>query len=571
MRTPQRKLGSFFINRSMEIFGFEIKRRLRDAELKSAEDPKLKSFVPKYDDEGTMTVAAGGYYGQYYDIDGTQASTDRDLILKYRGAAEQPECDTAIDDIVDEAICSGIQGAPVEINLDDLNYEEDIKEKIKSEFNNIVSMLEFNEHGSELFRRWYIDGKIYFHIVVDTENTKAGIQELRPIDPIYMRKVREVKTETDKLTGVTVNETEEEYYIYSESEHSANITTTHHGGADAGIKIAPEAIASATSGIMDAGRTKVLSHLHKSIKLVNQLRMLEDALVIYRISRAPERRIFYIDVGNLPKGKAEEYVRNMMSQYRNKIVYDSTSGEVHDDRRHKSMLEDFWLPRREGGRGTEITTLPGGENLGQIDDILFFQKKLYKSLNVPLSRLESDTGFNIGRATEINREEVKFQKFIDRLRNRFSYIFLNALETQLKLKGIIADDDWDNMKEYISIDYIKDNYFSELKEFEVLKERLDMVQSIEDYNGKYYSQEWIRKNILGQSDDDIDQIDKQIADEKAEKEDSDDNMFASVDAESDGDLEADLPANDLEDELTDMDTDLEDDLEEEINLEDELN
>ena len=354
----------------MEIFGFEIKRRLQKADPTPEEENKLKSFVPKYDDEGTMTVAAGGYYGQYYDIDGTQASTDKDLILKYRGAAEQPECDTAIDDIVDEAICSGLDGAPVELNLDDLNYEEGIKEKIKTEFNYITRLLEFNEHGSELFRRWYIDGKIYFHIVVDTDNPKLGIQELRPIDPIYMRKVREIQTETDKLTGVKVSETVDEYYIYSESEHTASITTTQ--AIDMGVKIAPEAIATATSGIMDATRTKVLSHLHKSIKLVNQLRMLEDALVIYRISRAPERRIFYIDVGNLPKGKAEEYVRNMMSQYRNKIVYDSTSGEVRDDRRHKSMLEDFWLPRREGGRGTEITTLPGGENLGQIDDILFF-------------------------------------------------------------------------------------------------------------------------------------------------------------------------------------------------------
>tara|TARA_E500000318_G_scaffold16386_2_gene16815 strand:- start:637 stop:2271 length:1635 start_codon:yes stop_codon:yes gene_type:complete len=537
----------------MEIFGFEIKRRLQKADPTPEEENKLKSFVPKYDDEGTMTVAAGGYYGQYYDIDGTQASTDKDLILKYRGAAEQPECDTAIDDIVDEAICSGLDGAPVELNLDDLNYEEGIKEKIKTEFNYITRLLEFNEHGSELFRRWYIDGKIYFHIVVDTDNPKLGIQELRPIDPIYMRKVREIQTETDKLTGVKVSETVDEYYIYSESEHTASITTTQ--AIDMGVKIAPEAIATATSGIMDATRTKVLSHLHKSIKLVNQLRMLEDALVIYRISRAPERRIFYIDVGNLPKGKAEEYVRNMMSQYRNKIVYDSTSGEVRDDRRHKSMLEDFWLPRREGGRGTEITTLPGGENLGQIDDILFFQKKLYKSLNVPLSRLESDTGFNVGRATEINREEVKFQKFIDRLRNRFSYIFLNALETQLKLKGIIAEDDWQNMKEDISIDFIKDNYFSELKEFEVMKDRVEMANDLQDYVGKYYSQQWIRKNIFGQSEDEIDQIDKQIADEGKEGEEEQDDVFSSTDLS-------------LEDEIDNQEvSELEDELEVEENLE----
>ena len=544
----------------MEIFGYEIKKRL--AVNSKPEEKNLKSFVPKYDDEGVQTVAVGGYYGQYYDVDGTDVSSDRELILKYRAAAEQPECDSAIDDIVDEAICSGVIGAPVKLDLDNLSYEDDIKEKIQNEFDHIVKLLKFNENGADLFRRWYIDGKIYFHIVVDSEDPKSGIQDLRFVDPIHMKKIRELSTETDPLTGVTVQETEEEYFIFNEEDtayQSASLT----GQPQMGLKVASEAIVYVTSGIMDSTREKVLSYLHKSVKLVNQLRMLEDALVIYRISRAPERRIFYIDVGNLPKGKAEEYVRNMMSQYRNKIVYDATTGEVRDDRRHKSMLEDFWLPRREGGRGTEITTLPGGDNLGEIEDILFFQKKLYKSLNVPLSRLESDTGFNVGRATEINREEVKFQKFIDRLRNRFSYVFLDALETQLILKGIIAEEDWDSMKEDISIDYVKDNYFAELKEFEIMKDRVDMVGQIEPLVEQgYYSKEWIRKNILQQTDEEIDMLDKQLADEKGGGEGQDD-MMAATDPQ--GELESDLGSNDsLED---DIDFDIEEDIPEDIELE----
>tara|TARA_Y100000004_G_scaffold62243_1_gene69682 strand:+ start:7418 stop:9061 length:1644 start_codon:yes stop_codon:yes gene_type:complete len=544
----------------MEIFGYEIKKRL--AANSKPEEKNLKSFVPKYDDEGVQTVAVGGYYGQYYDVDGTDVSSDRELILKYRAAAEQPECDSAIDDIVDEAICSGVIGAPVKLDLDNLSYEDDIKEKIQNEFDHVVKLLKFNENGADLFRRWYIDGKIYFHIVVDSEDPKSGIQDLRFIDPIHMKKIRELSTETDPLTGVTVQETEEEYFIFNE-EDSAYQSAAITGQATMGLKVASEAIIYVTSGIMDSTREKVLSYLHKSVKLVNQLRMLEDALVIYRISRAPERRIFYIDVGNLPKGKAEEYVRNMMSQYRNKIVYDATTGEVRDDRRHKSMLEDFWLPRREGGRGTEITTLPGGDNLGEIEDILFFQKKLYKSLNVPLSRLESDTGFNVGRATEINREEVKFQKFIDRLRNRFSYVFLDALETQLILKGIIAEEDWDSMKEDISIDYVKDNYFAELKEFEIMKDRVDMVGQIEPLVEQgYYSKEWIRKNILQQTDEEIDMLDKQLADEKGGGERQDD-MMAATDPQ--GELESDLGSNDsLED---DIDFDIEEDIPEDIELE----
>jgi len=513
----------------MEIFGYEITKRFKKNQQN--EKDTVKSFVPPTEEDGVTTVSAGGYFGQYYDLDGTQGSSDKDMIIKYRDAAEQPETDNAIDDIINEAIVTNDVGSPVSLNVDDLEYTDEVKKKVVNEFQEIVKLLQFNQFGSDLFRKWYVDGRIYFHIVIDTENPKAGIQELRYIDPIFMKKVREVKKEVDRRTGITMSETTDEFFVYSDYQTTTPDSGQTSDGAIQGIKVAKEAIVYVTSGIMDASRQKVLSNLHKSIKLINQLRMLEDALVIYRISRAPERRIFYIDVGNLPKGKAEEYVRNMMSQYRNKIVYDSSSGEVRDDRRHKSMLEDFFLPRREGGRGTEITTLPGGENLGQIEDILFFQKKLYKSLNVPLSRLESESGFQVGRATEINREEVKFQKFVDRLRKRFSYVFLDALKTQLVLKGIIVEDDWPSIEENIYVDYQKDNYFSELKEFEILRDRFEIVGQMDEYVGKYYSKEWVRKNVLGQDDVEIEQINQQIADEQEDEGGEDgeggDDMFAS--------------------------------------------
>ncbi len=535
----------------MEIFGYEIKRRFnKDAEndSPSQEETTIKSFVPPVDDGGVSTIAAGGYYGQYYDLDGSgTGATDRDMIIKYRGAAEQPEADNAIDDIVNESIAAGDVGALVSLNVDDLEYETDVKRKILNEFDNVYNLFNFTEYGADYFRKWYIDGKIYFHIVVDSANPKAGIQDLRYVDPINMKKVREVKKQVDKLTGVSVEETTEEYFVYSETDLNNSINTNNSDNIS-GIKVAEEAIIYVTSGIMDSSRTKVLSHLHKSVKIINQLRMLEDALVIYRISRAPERRIFYIDVGNLPKGKAEEYVRNMMSQYRNKIVYDADNGEVRDDRRHKSMLEDFFLPRREGGRGTEITTLPGGENLGQIDDILFFQKKLYKSLNVPMSRLDSESGFQVGRATEINREEVKFHKFTSRLRQKFSNIFLSALKTQLILKGIINEDDWPMISENIFVDYQKDNYFAELKEFEIMRDRFDMMSQVENLVEQgYYSKEWVRKNILAQDDQEIEMIDKQIADEKDEGEGDDgvDDLIAGTqpELETQGDLEQELGKN----------------------------
>jgi len=543
----------------MELFGFEIKRRFDKNEKEIEKEDSIKSFVPPVDDAGVHTVAAGGYYGQYYDLDGAGTSgSERDMILKYRAAAEQPEADTAIDDIVNEAIVASDVGSLVSLNVDELEYETEIKRKILNEFDHIYNKFNFTEFGADYFRKWYTDGKIYFHIVIDSEAPKEGIKDLRYVDPINMRKVREVRKKSDKLTGATVAETETEFYVYSEEVGQGNINS---GSSDAisGIKVAPEAIIHTNSGIMDSARNRVLSHLHKSVKIINQLRMLEDALVIYRISRAPERRIFYIDVGNLPRGKAEEYVRNMMSQYRNKIVYDANNGEVRDDRKHKSMLEDFFLPRREGGRGTEITTLPGGENLGQIDDILFFQKKLYKSLNVPLSRLESESGFQVGRATEINREEVKFHKFISRLRQRFSQIFLQALKTQLILKGIINEDDWPMISENIFVDFQKDNHFSELKEFEVLRERFEMVSQMDALIEQgYYSKEWVRKNILQLDDQEIEMIDKQIADEKAEEGgEDDDNMFAST-QNSPRTLESELDGGELEASLDNKDTQLED-------------
>jgi hypothetical protein len=466
----------------MELFGLEIKRRVKRDGLEEPEKV-LKSFVPPTEEEGvqTITSATGGYYGQYYDMDGSQTLGEKELIMKYREASEQPETDAAIDDIVNESISSDEKGASVELMLDDLQYEEEIKKKILMEFDHILKLYNFNEHGIDFFRRWYIDGKIYFHMVVDSNAPQDGIQEIRYVDPLYIRKVREIKEQTDRVTGLKISEKVDEFFVYTEPDTYAATTgqITVAGDSVTGAKIAEEAIVYVTSGVMDATRKKVHSYLHKSLKLINQLRMMEDALVIYRISRAPERRIFYIDVGNLPKGKAEEYVRNMMSQYRNKIVYDQATGEVRDDRRHQSMMEDFFLPRREGGRGTEITTLPGGENLGQIEDILFFQKKLYKSLNVPVSRLEAETPFQLGRATEINREEVKFQRFIERLRQRFSYIMLDALKTQLILKGVIEESDWDNMKEEINISFLKDNYFAELKEFEVMRDRFDVASQVE--------------------------------------------------------------------------------------------
>ena len=505
----------------MELFGYQITKKIASKEVKK--EKEVISFAPKPEDDGvSATVAAGGYYGQYVDLDGTASSNDRDLIIKYREAAQQPECDSAISDIVDAAIASANNGAPAELILNDLDQPDSIKKKIAEEFNSVLSLYKFNKTGENLFRKWYIDGRVYFHVIIDEKNPKRGILELRPIESLFMKKIKEVKKVTDTKTDVAIQKVVNEYYVYSEdySGSGAGVVGSGSQGSVSGVKISKEAIINVTSGLLDATQKRVVSYLHKALKPVNQLRMMEDSLVMYRYSRAPERRIFYIDVGNLPKGKAEEYVQGIMNKYRNKLVYDAQTGDIKDDRRHMSMLEDFWLPRREGGRGTEITTLPGGENLGQIDDILFFQKKLYKTLNVPITRLDSEDSFNLGRASEISRDEVKFQKFIDRIRKKFSTILIEALRIQLILKGIISQSEWEEVAEDISINFLEYNYFAELKENEILKERIDMLDSLSDHIGKFYSTKWIRNNILRQTDEDIDRINKEIS---SEGDDVDDN------------------------------------------------
>ncbi len=504
----------------MEIFGYDISKKVTPKVKKEIVSPIPK---PSEDGSSTTTVFSGGLYGQYIDLGDSATGSDHDLILKYREVATQPEADTAITDIVDGAIASRDKSAPVNIALDDLEQPDNIKKQIIEEFNKILTLYRFNHSGHDLFRNWYIDGRIYFQIIVDRENPKRGIVELRYIDPTKISKVKEVKKVRDAKTEVEYEKVVSEYYLYSEGILSNNDIKT-----GAGIKLEKDSIIAVNSGLFDPSRTKSIGYLHKAIKLINQLRFMEDSLVVYRVSRAPERRIFYIDVGNLPKGKAEEYVQSVVSRYRNKLVYDASTGEITDDRKHMSMLEDFYLPRREGGRGTEITTLGGGENLGQIDDVVFFQRKLYRSLNVPISRLEQDTGFALGRATEVSRDEVKFQKFVDKIRKRFSQIFIEALKVQLILKGVIEPKDWPNIEESINVDFIEDNYFAELKEFEILRERLEMLQLVEEQIGQYYSREWVRRNILHQSDEDIESINDQIEKEKdsgdTEGEEEDDDI-----------------------------------------------
>ena len=501
--------------KGIRLFGFEIKRQ-------KEEDPKkLSSIVPARDDDGAGYVtASGSHYGQYINIDGDDSKDNYQLIMKYRGVSMHPEVDAAIEDITNESISSNEEGQSVHIYMDNLKVSDGIKKQIKDEFDNIISMLGFNELGHDIFRRWYVDGRLYHHLVVNDSNLKAGIQEIRPIDSAKIRKVKQVKKKKDPLTNAQVIEKVDEYYIYQDKPQAgASIQQT-----GSGVKLSLDSVSYVTSGLLDEGRKKVLSYLHKALKPLNQLRMMEDSLVIYRLARAPERRIFYIDVGNLPRGKAEQYMKDIMTRYRNKLVYDSSTGEIKDDRKHQSMLEDFWLPRREGGRGTEISTLPGGENLGQIDDIVYFQKRLYRSLNVPINRLEQEQQFSLGRSTEINRDELKFQKFIGRLRSRFSSLFLDILKVQLQLKGIITEEDWSNMKNDIAVDYIKDNYFTELKEMEILRERIATLDTVNNYVGQYFSQEWVMKNVLQFTDDDIAQVAQQSSDESGDEQQNDEEQ-----------------------------------------------
>ena len=487
-----------------KLFGFSIE----DNEPIS---PSTVSPVPPNNEDGVDHYLSSGFFGSYVDIEGVYR-TEFDLIKRYREMALHPECDSAIEDIVNEAIVSDTNDSPVEIELSNLNASDGIKTKIRQEFKHILSLLDFDKKSHEIYRNWYVDGRLYYHKVIDLKNPHEGIQELRYIDAMKMRYVRqEKKKENDKYRLSNMNRDNpmdyefpeiEEYYIYNPKMTYPTSNPSSLGG-HGGIKMTKDSITYCTSGLVDRNKGSTLSYLHKAIKSLNQLRMIEDSLVIYRLSRAPERRIFYIDVGNLPKVKAEQYLRDVMMRYRNKLVYDANTGEIRDDKKFMAMLEDFWLPRREGGRGTEISTLPGGQNLGEITDIEYFKKKLYRSLNVPPSRMDGEGGFNLGRSSEILRDEVKFSKFVARLRKRFSYMFHDMLRTQLILKNIITPEDWEIMSEHIQYDFLYDNHFAELKDAELLNERLNMVQVAEPYVGRYFSQDYVRRKILRQTDIEI--------------------------------------------------------------------
>ena len=497
------------------LFGFSIE----DSEKKSK---TVVSPVPQNNEDGVDHYVASNFYGQYLDLEGVYKS-EFELIKRYREMALHPECDSAIEDLVNEAIVSDLNDTPVTINLENLPASDGIKNKIRTEFKNIKDLLNFDSKSHEIFRNWYVDGRLYYHKVIDLKNPQEGIQELRYIDALKMRYVREEKKKKDASNGVfrqpngpgkeeTVPFPDiEEYFMFTpKPNYTGSINDRYQSGATRGVKFTKDSITYCTSGLVDRNKGIVLSYLHKAIKSLNQLRMIEDSLVIYRLSRAPERRIFYIDVGNLPKIKAEQYLRDVMNRYRNKMNYDANTGEVRDDKRYMSMLEDFWLPRREGGRGTEISTLPGGQNLGELSDVQYFQKKLYRSLGVPESRIASEGGFNLGRSSEILRDELKFSKFVGRLRKRFSNMFLDMLKTQCLLKNICTPEDWDLLVEHIQFDYIYDNHFAELKEKELLEGRLALAAQADPYLGKYYSVEYMRRKVLQQTDEEIIEIDKQI-------------------------------------------------------------
>ena len=495
-----------------KLFGFSIE----DNEPLS---PSAVSPVPPNNEDGVDHYLSSGFFGSYVDIEGVYKN-ENDLIKRYREMALHPECDSAIEDIVNEAVVSDSNDSPVEIELSNLNASDGIKKTIRSEFKYILDLLDFDKKAHEIYRNWYVDGRLYYHKIIDLKNPQEGIQELRYIDATKMRYVRKQKKneqkQLNKLNPLKNDPMDydfpelEEFYIYNPK---SNVNSGNMGAPGAGIKMAKDAVTYCTSGLVDRNKGQTLSYLHKAIKSLNQLRMIEDSLVIYRLSRAPERRIFYIDVGNLPKQKAEQYLRDVMMRYRNKLVYDANTGEIRDDKKYMSMLEDFWLPRREGGRGTEITTLPGGQNLGEITDIEYFKKKLYRSLNVPPSRMDGEGGFNLGRSSEILRDELKFTKFVGRLRKRFSNMFNDMLRTQLLLKNVITPEDWESMSEHIQYDFLYDNHFSELKEAELMNERLALVATAEPYVGKYYSQDYIRRKILRQTDIEILEQDKLIENE----------------------------------------------------------
>lgn len=491
---------------AINLFGFTISKESPGDNLKN------QAIATPLSDDGAATVQGGGYFGTYLDMDAT-AKSEAELITRYREASMYSDCAVAIDEIVTEAIAAVDDESPIQIYLDKLDIPGDIKETIEKEFNKILELLEFNYKSHDIFKRWYVDGRLYYQKIIDKNMTKRGIVELIQLDPRKIRKVRDIKKKKDTKTGIDFIDSIDEFFIYSEKGIAYNPVYTTPT-ANQGVKISTDAICFVPSGVLDLEKNVVLSHLHKAIKPVNQLKMMEDALVIYRLSRAPERRIFYIDVGNLPKVKAEQYLKDIMARYRNKIVYDSSTGEIRDDRKFMSILEDFWLPRREGGRGTEITTLPGGENLGQIDDINYFQTKLYQALNVPLSRMQPQTGISFGRATEITRDELKFAKFVSRMRKKFNSLFHDLLKTQLILKGVIVEKDWDILKEKIQYRYAQDQYFEEMKSAENIRNRLDLLNMVQPFVGYYYSKNYVMKNVLRMTDNDVKQMEAEISDEE---------------------------------------------------------
>ena len=500
-----------------KLFGFSI-------EPSESKSKTVLSPVPPNNGDGVDNFIASGFYGSYVDIEGAYRN-EHELLKRYREMAIHPEVDNAIEDVVNEAIVSDLYDSPVEIELSNVNASDKLKDIIRKEFRYIKQLLDFDKKSHEIFRNWYIDGRLYYHKVIDIKKPDQGIKELRYIDPSKMKFVRQEKKLRKGAEGIDLSRTTEtskvlypeieEYFVYSPKPNFP-IGMASGASGQKGIKMAKDTVTYVTSGLIDRNKGTILSYLHKSIKALNQLRMIEDSLVIYRLSRAPERRIFYIDVGNLPKVKAEQYLRDVMNRYRNKQVYNAQTGEIRDDRKFMSMMEDFWLPRREGGRGTEITTLPGGQNLGELSDIEYFQKKLYRALNVPESRIASDGGFNLGRSSEILRDELKFTKFVGRLRKRFANLFSDMLKTQLILKNIITPEDWEKISDHIQYDFLYDNQFAELKESELMNERLGTLASIEPYIGKYYSVDYVRRKVLRQTDTEIKEIDDQIEKEIAD-------------------------------------------------------
>ena len=492
-------------NQGFRLFGFEIKRPNKDESL--PESP----ITPNLED-GAINIQSGAHYGIYVDLDGTYR-TEVDLITKYRTMSMQPEMESAIEDVVNEAIVHDDDGKIVKIELEELEQPDSIKKKIRDEFDECLKLLDFNNFGAEIFRRWYVDGRCYYNVVIDKDNPRDGIKTLIYVDPRRIRKIRNI-TKKKNDQGVEVIDRIDTFYLYNEKVVNSSIQSPQIVGSFAGgVKLSEDSVIHLTSGLFDPAKSTVLSYLHKAIRPMNQLRFVEDATVIYRVSRAPERRVFYVDVGSLPKMKAEQYLKDMMNKFRNKLVYDASTGEIKDQTRHMSMLEDFWMPRRGEGKNTEITTLPAGQNLGQMEDVLYFEKKLYKALGVPASRLESNQGFSLGRASEITRDELKFDKFVDKLRARFSILFDELLARQLSLKGICTLDEWNDFKQQIHYNFIKDNNFTELKEAELLTNRVQVLTLVDPYIGRFFSKRWVQENVLQFDEKEIEDMEEEMDEE----------------------------------------------------------